>query len=472
MTFQSGQYVVFLTAIFVLHWIAPRRLRNGVLLAASLLFCALIHPWFVIPLAASVAVNFWSANLMTAWPHMRRHVLTVAISANVVALGVFKYHGFFVENVYAVLQAFGIGSSPHVAQIVMPVGISFYTFSQIGYLVDVFRGQQTPCRDFVSYALFVTLFAHLVSGPISRAGTLLPQIDSDRRLQACDIERAFHQILWGYFQKLVIADNVGVVANKVFALHDPPFPVLWAGILAFTIQIYADFAGYTDIARGSAALFGFDLPRNFRHPYLARSPIEFWRRWHITLSQWVRDYIYIPLGGSRVPPWRVHTNIMITFAMSGLWHGAGWNYVLWGVYWGLLLVGNRLVRQRSTILRSLSCLTTSLSIGGTFSATLFGWLLFRETNFRYLARYLCASPLAASIADYQVGVYYCVVVFVYSLPLLAHAVYEMAILPGLRLSKRLGRSSRPARTVVAATQLIGILMLGNSVGSDFIYFQF
>ena len=215
-------------------------------------------------------------------------------------------------------------------RIVLPVGISFYTFQAMSYTIDVYRGELRARRSLLDVAVFISFFPHLVAGPIQRASFLLPQVEATRRFSIDKARSGFLLICWGFFKKLVIADNVGVIANKVFALADPSFPMLWAGVFAFAIQIYADFSGYTDIARGTSRWLGFELTENFDHPYMARTPSDFWRRWNISLSSWFRDYVYVPLGGSRAGEIAWARNVMVTFLLSGFWHGASWNYVLWG----------------------------------------------------------------------------------------------------------------------------------------------
>ena len=281
---------------------------------------------------------------MEAWPRHRRRFLWLSIVSNFGMLGFFKYFNFFVENVAGVLASIGLTVHEPTLRILLPVGISFYTFQAMSYTIDVYRGELHARRSLLDLAVFVSFFPHLVAGPIQRASFLLPQVESPRRFSAEKARSGFVLICWGFFKKLVIADNVGVIANKVFALSDPTFYILWAGVFAFAIQIYADFSAYTDIARGTSRWLGFELTENFAHPYLARSPADFWRRWNISLSSWFRDYVYIPLGGSRLGTWLWTRNVLITFLLSGLWHGASWNYVLWGLYHGLLLLITQAMR--------------------------------------------------------------------------------------------------------------------------------
>ncbi|HEY2734879.1 MAG TPA: MBOAT family O-acyltransferase, partial [Polyangiales bacterium] len=277
----------------------------------------------------------------------------------------------------------------------LPVGISFYTFQAMSYTIDVYRGELRARRNLLDVAVFISFFPHLVAGPIQRASYLLPQVEGKRRFSVDQAMSGFTLMVWGFFKKLVIADNVGVIANKVFALRDPSFEMLWAGVFAFAIKIYADFSAYTDIARGASRWLGFELTENFDHPYLARTPADFWRRWNISLSTWFRDYVYIPLGGSRASGWTWVRNVILTFVLSGLWHGASWNYMLWGLYHGVLLVVTRahqILRRPQSVRGAKSATIVVFLTAGMFILTLFGWLLFRETELSAIVADLKLSP--------------------------------------------------------------------------------
>ncbi|HEX2456549.1 MAG TPA: MBOAT family O-acyltransferase, partial [Vicinamibacterales bacterium] len=342
---------------------------------------------------------------MEAWPAHRRRFFWLSIMLNFGMLGFFKYFNFFVENVHGALAAMGIAVSQPALRIVLPVGISFYTFQAMSYTIDVYRGELRARRSLLDVAVFISFFPHLVAGPIQRASFLLPQVESPRRFSIEKVRSGLLLMCWGFFKKLVVADNVGVIANKVFALTDPSFWLLWSGVFAFAVQIYADFSAYTDIARGTSRWLGFELTENFDHPYLAGTPADFWRRWNISLSSWFRDYVYIPLGGSRVdgPIWI--RNVLVTFLLSGLWHGASWNYVLWGLYHGLLLVATR---ARQAPRRSTSIVSTWLAIPqvlGMFLLTNLGWLLFRETSLTAIVRDLTLSPFGGTAVDRQAATY-------------------------------------------------------------------
>jgi alginate O-acetyltransferase complex protein AlgI len=355
----------------------------------------------------------------------------------------------------------------------------------MSYTVDVFRGELRARRSLLDVAVFISFFPHLVAGPIQRASYLLPQVEAKRRFSIDRAASGFSLMVWGFFKKLVIADNVGVIANKVFALSDPSFEILWAGVFAFAIQIYADFSAYTDIARGSSRWLGFELTQNFDHPYLARNPADFWRRWNISLSTWFRDYVYIPLGGSREGDVKWARNIMLTFLLSGLWHGASWNYVLWGLYHGVLLVLTRAhqmlgkprdVRGPTSEARSptladlLGDARTTARVAGMFVLTLIGWLLFRETELRAIVRDLKLSPFHSTPFERQAGLYLFLLAFGYSIPLWVQSVW---------VELHRGEPERPEGWSVAALRAVGcglafaaILVLRSKTSLDFIYFQF
>lgn len=345
MIFHSLDFVVFFLVTVTLYWQLSHRWQNRLLLAASYVFYGWVTPWFLILLVTSTSIDYWAALRMEADPAHKKRYLAFSIASNMGMLAYFKYANFFIDNVAAILTTVGLATSPHVLTVVLPVGISFFTFQALSYTIDVYRGQLRARRSLVDVATFVAFFPQLVAGPIERASHLLPQVEGERHFSPDGARSGLLLMAWGFFKKLVIADNVGLIADKVFALEAPAFEMLWAGVFAFAIQIYADFSAYSDIARGTARWFGFELMVNFDHPYLARGPQDFWRRWHISLSTWFRDYVYIPLGGSRYGFGRELAAILATFVLSGFWHGASWNYVLWGFFHGLLLVASRIRRR-------------------------------------------------------------------------------------------------------------------------------
>jgi len=475
--FHSLDFLAFFVAFVAIYWALPQRGQNVLLFVGSYFFYGYVHPWFLILIATSTVIDYCAARGMEAWPRHRRRFLWLSVISNFGMLGFFKYFNFFVENVAGVLAAFGLTVHEPTLRILLPVGISFYTFQAMSYTIDVYRGELHARRSLLDLAVFVSFFPHLVAGPIQRASFLLPQVESTRRFSAEKARSGFVLICWGFFKKLVIADNVGVVANKVFALSDPTFYILWAGVFAFAIQIYADFSAYTDIARGTSRWLGFELTENFAHPYLARSPTDFWRRWNISLSSWFRDYVYIPLGGSRGGAWLWARNILATFLLSGLWHGASWNYVLWGLYHGLLLLVTQLAGRWTVPGRQVGKWVLLPQIAAMFVLTNIGWLLFRETELAAIVRDLRLSPLGVSELDRQTGLYLFLLAFLYSVPLWIQSLWAETASANQAASdpERAALAPMPRlvlQGVACGLALAAILVLRSRTSLDFIYFQF
>ncbi|MEO7168543.1 MAG: MBOAT family O-acyltransferase [Chthoniobacterales bacterium] len=468
MIFHSLTFCAFLLIVLGAYWSLSLRWQNFFLLIASYVFYGWEHPWFLLPLWASTLVDYGSALGMERWPRRRRAFLVASVCGSLALLVTFKYANFAIDNLGALLADSEGPQWKLALRLALPVGISFYTFQSIGYVVDVYRREIPAERSLLKYALFVTFFPQLVAGPIERAGHMLQQFARPRYFDADLWRSALGLMLWGFFKKVVIADNTAIIANKIFALSDPSFPVLWAGVLAFTVQIYADFSAYTDIARGTARLLGFELMQNFRHPYLATSPVDFWRRWHISLSTWMRDYIYIPLGGSRSGVVRNSFNLVATFAISGLWHGASWNFVIWGLYWGFLLLLQRLLSP----LGLGKNIPWVAKVMFTFLLACVGWLMFRERDLGQLVHDLTLSPFGLPKRDWAMGFYFAELVCVYSLPLALHLLL-FGIFPRWNLELRLPERALFAfETVIAIVLFMGILTLRSLTTSEFIYFQF
>lgn len=349
MIFNSLAYLLFLPAVFVGFRLVPASWRIPLLLLASYFFYGWWDFRFLGLIVLSTLVDYYSARRIhtAARPSVRRRWLTFTLVANLGILGFFKYWGFFVESAGEMLATIGLGVSDALLDVILPVGISFYTFQTMSYTIDVYRGHLEPEQRLDRFALFVSFFPQLVAGPIERATNMLPQIRRlSGRLAPVEWSPALTLIARGLFRKVVIADGIAPVANEVFATPDRYGGVtLLVGVIAFSLQIYGDFAGYTDIARGSARLFGVELMENFRAPYTATGFSDFWRRWHISLSTWLRDYLYIPLGGNQKRGLATVRNLMITMLLGGLWHGAGWGFVIWGGLHGLYLVLERVAAR-------------------------------------------------------------------------------------------------------------------------------
>ena len=329
-------------------------------------------------------INFYSGLQIESsrLPHIKKFFLLVSVTASLGVLGFFKYYNFFIESLDVMLTPAGLSARSLHLDIVLPVGISFYTFQVMSYTVDIYRGEFKSTRNFCNFALFVSFFPQLVAGPIERARRLLPHIERKRDLDTRKMEIGFWLILWGLYKKVAIADNMALWVDQIYAGSGAVTLMgAYLGTLAFAVQIYCDFSGYTDIARGCAKILGFELIRNFDLPYFSTNPGEFWKRWHISLSTWLRDYLYISLGGNRRGRLRTYLNLFLTMTLGGLWHGASWNFVLWGCYHGLLLIGHRLYTEIRQPIQTLTPAFSGFLKGMImFQFTLFGWMLFRSNR--------------------------------------------------------------------------------------------
>jgi len=478
MSFNSISFLLFLPTVVLFYWILPRRGQNIFLLAASYFFLCYIHLWFGALIFMVTVVSYGCSIAMVRWPQRRRTFLLISLILCFGELTYFKYASFFLENVITIFNTFGFPFSKPVLAIMLPVGISFYTFQAIAYTIDVYRGDTKPCYDIIDFSLFISFFPQLVAGPIERSRDLLPQICSNRHITPELFQQGLTLLLWGVFKKLVIADNCGLIAFKVFSLTDPGFYLLWSGVFAFGMQILADFWSYTDMARGSALLLGFKLSRNFDHPYFAKSPADFWRRWHMTLSYWLRDYVYIPLGGSKAhSSLRRGANIIITFLLSGLWHGASWNFILWGAYHGILVLLDRICRKTITNFRTflpkqLELPVLGLQILGTFVLINIGWLLFRETDIQVLLKYFQLTPWTTTDSDNQIASYLFSLTMLYAMPIFLHGILYCTDKNRRYPQEQYGSNILLFRPILAAILLLGILTLRSPNSTTFIYFQF
>lgn len=339
MLFNSAIFPFFLAVALLLYYASAfqLRLQNVVLVLLSCWFYGCWDPRFLTLLGFSTLVAYLSALLIarSGDPKWRRRLLALSLTVDLAILAFFKYFNFFLQSLDPLV---GEPWDLRSLEILLPVGISFYTFHTMSYVIDVYRRDIEPTRDPIAFAVYVSFFPLLVAGPIERAGRFLPQVEAARRTTLEQVCTGTYLVLWGMFLKVFVGDNLAPMVGRIFANpQNASSLMIGLGVVAFTFQIYADFAGYSTIARGLARLMGFELSLNFNLPYLAQSPIEFWRRWHITLSTWLRDYLYIPLGGSRGGPAMTYRNLILTMGLGGLWHGAGWNFVVWGIYQGGLL---------------------------------------------------------------------------------------------------------------------------------------
>ena len=384
MLFNSAAFGIFLISALAIFWSSPRRHRVFILLGLSYFFYMYSYPIYFFLLLTLTVLNFVFAMEMSRRPRYARHFLFLAISLDLFSIGFYKYANFTISSAGSMLNFFGFGATFPILDIALPLGISFFTFQMMSYVVDTYRGGQAE-KSFWNFAAYVSFFPQLVAGPIVRPGVLLPQIKGE---QVYDRERAIRGIfliVQGLVKKIAFADFLGAYVDGVFAGPEgySGFATLIA-VYAYAFQIYFDFSGYTDIAIGCGKLFGFEIPINFNLPYISKSPREFWRRWHISLSTWLRDYLYIPLGGNRKGNRRVYFNLMTTMVLGGLWHGANWTFVLWGVYHGFLVAIQRFLEDKSEIakriLSSDSVFLSAFNRVLTFNLVCFGWILFRADS--------------------------------------------------------------------------------------------
>lgn len=400
MLFNSIEFAAFLPLVFLLYWFVFNRnlkLQNLFIVAVSYLFYGW-WDWRFLVLIAFTSFCSWGSGLLIRKSRENQRkakwINDINIAINIGILGVFKYYDFFATS-FAKLFLGGC-TDGILLNLILPVGISFYTFQALSYSIDVYRGKLEPTRDIVQFFAFVSFFPQLVAGPIERATNLLPQFDKPRTFNYDQAVDGMRQILWGLFKKIAVADTCAVYVNSVFGSYQDQsgITLLLAAVL-FTFQIYGDFSGYSDIAIGTAKLFGIQLMRNFNNPYFSRDIAEFWRRWHISLTTWFRDYIYIPLGGSRVPKAKVIRNTFVIFLVSGLWHGANWTFVVWGAYHAflflpLILLGKN--RKYTNIVAEGRWMPTLKEFGQmllTFTLVVIGWIIFRADNLGMAWEYIC-----------------------------------------------------------------------------------
>jgi len=400
MLFNSIDFAIFLPVIFILYWFflnKTLKVQNLLIVASSYLFYGWWDWRFLSLILFSTIVDYGvGLKLSTEKSKFKKNIyLWMSILVNLGFLGFFKYYNFFLDNFISVFSFFGNDINPDNLNIILPVGISFYTFQTLSYTIDVYKQKIDPTRDFISFAAFVSFFPQLVAGPIERASNLLPQFHSERIFNYSNAVDGLRQILWGLFKKIVIADNCGRYANIIFDnSSDYSGSTLVLGTLFFAFQIYGDFSGYSDIAIGTSRLFGFDLMRNFAFPYFSRDIAEFWRRWHISLSTWFRDYLYIPLGGSRDGIWMKVRNTFIIFIVSGFWHGANWTFIIWGglnaIYFLPLLLLNKNRNNLDIVAKGkyLPSINEFLNIFITFCLTNFAWIFFRAESVEHALNYI------------------------------------------------------------------------------------
>jgi len=470
MVFNSLVFLVFFLVVYGLYRALPHKGQNVLLLVSSYFFYGWWDWRFLSLIFISTLVDYWAGLAIHGAgenERKRKLALWASLATNLGFLGFFKYFNFFADNLAVLLQTIGVEAAARHLDIILPVGISFYTFQTMSYTLDIYRRQLKPTRSFLDFAAFVSFFPQLVAGPIERASRLLPQIERPRRITAQGMETGLWLVAWGLFKKCVIADNLAVLVDGVFSGQGAGGAATLLALYAFAFQIYCDFSGYSNIARGLARMMGIELMVNFNNPYFALNPKEFWSRWHISLSSWLRDYLYIPLGGSRKGARRTYINLALTMVLGGLWHGAAWTFVVWGVLHGLMLVvyhawsarffpkgtadSGKWVWTRRIVLFHLVCL---------------GWLFFRANSLEQ-----AGGMLVNLFAGWQWdagAMNMAAALVLLCLPL--WLVQMLQVRTG-DLEAPLGLSLVPRTALVAAMAWM-FVALGNTGGGAFIYFQF
>jgi len=482
MLFNSIDFAIFLPAVFILYWfVFGRNLKaqNYLLVVASYFFYGW-WDWRFLSLIIFSTIVDYSVGLKLSKQEnqsIRKLLLWISILVNLGFLGFFKYYNFFLDNFVAAFSFFGSEINSNSLNVILPVGISFYTFQTLSYTIDVYKRKFPTTKDFVAFCAFVSFFPQLVAGPIERAIRLLPQFYSKRIFEYDKAIDGIRQILWGLFKKIVIADNCAEYANLIFNnSNDYSGSTLVLGALFFTFQIYGDFSGYSDIAIGTSRLFGFKLMQNFAFPYFSRDIAEFWRRWHISLSSWFRDYLYIPLGGSRGGNLIKVRNTFIIFIVSGFWHGANWTFIAWGTLNALYFIPLLLINKNRSNLeilaqgRILPTLKETINVGLTFGLTVFAWIFFRaisiENAFNIISEIFSASIF--SLPDFTGRYHALIVLLLITFMILIEWVgkEQKYALENLNL-----RIKKPLRFALYYLLIIAIIWYAGNE-QEFIYFQF
>jgi len=480
MLFCSQAFLLFFCVVFLVYWACPwHRARVWLLLAASFYFYASWNHWLAVIICISTFLDYWIARGMEAStaPRLRQWLLGVSLVANLGLLVYFKYANFFLHSLEKALHAAGASASLPVLSVMLPIGISFYTFEAINYTIDVYCRRVPAERSLLNFMVFILFFPHLVAGPIVRARDFLPQVRRRKHWDWVRLQLGAQYFLMGLVKKLAIADRMAMFADPVFA--DPSLysrQAVWLAVLAYALQIYCDFSGYTDMALGAAHMLGYKLALNFNMPYLATNVAEFWHRWHVSLSSWLRDYLFIPLGGSRGSDcprcrrWLTNRNLLITMTLGGLWHGASWTFVAWGILHGLYLIIHRTFREFCERHPRFSGLLQSppgtlVRMGMTFLCVCLGWILFRSTTFAVACTVLKQmvwrhGGLAAPLHPGSLW-------FTVSAVVLCHVVGRRGLWQKVAL-----RLPTPMVGFGYAAVLALALVLAPSSGKAFIYFQF
>ena len=470
MVFNSLVFLVFFVVVYGLYRALPHRGQNLLLLVSSYFFYGWWDWRFLSLIFISTAIDYVAGKVIGSSaddPRRRRIALAVSMTSNLTILGFFKYFNFFADNLVALLQLVGLPTFVRHLDIILPVGISFYTFQAMSYTLDVYRGHLRPARSFLDFATFVAFFPQLVAGPIERASNLLPQIENPRTVTRAGIESGLWLIFWGLFKKCVVADNLAILVDGVFGAETATGATSLLALYAFAFQILCDFSGYSDMARGLARWMGVELMVNFNNPYFAVNPKDFWARWHISLSSWLRDYLYITLGGNRRGRRRTYVNLALTMLLGGFWHGAAWTFIAWGAFHGAMLVVYHAWAEKHVPKGAVdSGRWLWLRRIAFFHLVCLGWLFFRANSMGQVGQML-TNVFTNFAWDAAAGNMLASVILL-CLPL--WVVQILQVKAGTLMAPT--QLSLIPRAALYATLVLMLLALGNTGGGAFIYFQF
>ena len=466
MSFTTLTFWLFFAVVAASYWFArEKRWQNVILVIASYLFYGWVEPWLAFLLGISTLIDFFLAKRMNENRSRVRSLMSLSLMLNLGVLAFFKYYNFFSDDLARIASTLGMHNDLLFTQIALPAGLSFYTLKKLGYMIDVSRGALQPNHSLIDFALYVSFFPQIVAGPIDRPQKLMPQIEATRTWKAENLYSAWQLILMGLFKKLVVANSVGSITERIFHLEEPTILLAVTGALGFTLQILADFSAYTDLSRGVAYLLGFDTSENFKSPYLSLTPTDFWNRWHITLSFWLRDYVFFPLRRSlarrsRLPNWLLLAiPPLATMLLSGVWHGAGWTYLLWGAMYGVLISVYQTLGLGGNW-RPNNAAQTIFAWLVMFGFIVFGWLLFAAPSLDWVVN-IFSNPFFGSREQQAVALIGLSIAAVYSIPMIA----KMAL-------DRYVKEDSLFHSFYYAVATATIFIYVNSSTPDFIYFQF
>ena len=483
MSFIQTDYLLFFAAVCTVYWLLPsRRLQNGFLLLGSYVFYGWLTPILCLLLFSVTAVNYLAARSIDSRPQTKDLVLGVTVVVSIVNLCFFKYFGWFSADILPKILSTETAAEVQLWNLALPLGLSFYTFHNLAYTIDVYRGSFEVRKDPLDYFLYGSFFPQLVAGPVERASNLLPQLEAPRKFQIAQIASGFELALWGAFKKIALADTIAPYVDLMFQHQSPSWAMVWTGALGFTIQALADFSGYTDIARGSARMLGIELMHNFDHPYMAATPMEFWQRWHMSFSTWLREYVYVPSCFSdwvrrwiTIPgtgDWGPFANtsraLFITMMVSGIWHGSTANFLLWGFYyfvigtvyaWAITKVPKKMKKQGGW---------RWITVPVMFCFTVLGMHIFRQPSVEQLLKNLQLSPVDGSLDQWIVSSAMLGLCAYAALPLVAALLAERYLLPRLKDTPWW----LPVRTTGWAVMAVAVFSSVRTSAADFIYFQF